>query len=118
MNFDEISLYYKTNPPRVTFGSPEAQKIRMRVTSKFPYDDATKDLGPIVYKTRTTVAPNTPPTSRYCFVDVCLDFTGTSAPDIISLPNEMKDNEVQITLYLDELDCIRLRAIGGYNPYV
>jgi hypothetical protein len=116
--FERLTKYYQTQPPRLSFGGSEGSALQMRVFDKYPDEEATKPLGITVWRHRSTVNLDTAPIVGYCMVDVCLDFSGWSNPDALHLPLEMQNHELEIVVYLDRLDCIRMRAIGGYSPRV
>lgn len=116
--FDKLKNHYKSKPPKINFGEKDALGMQVRITGKFPFDESTRDVGPIVWRKKLALDADTKSAAHYGHVDICLDFTGDTIPETIPLPSEMKGQKIELTLYLDELDCVRMRAIGGYLPSV
>jgi len=116
--FERLTQHYQTQPPRLSFRGSEGSAMQMRIFDKYPDEEATKPLGVTVWRHRSTASPDVAPAVGYCMVDACLDVSGWNNPDALPLPVEMKNHELEIVVYLDCLDCIRMRAIGGYLPRV
>ncbi len=112
---ERLTEHYLIQPPQLSFGGSEGTAIQRRVFDKWPDQEATNPLGGIaVWRYRTTSSPEATPSIGYCVVDACLDVSGRGTPDALPLPLEMQNHEVEIIVYVDHLDCIRMRAIGSY----
>lgn len=48
-----------------------------------------------------------------CVANACLDASGHGNPDAFPVPPEMQGQELEVTVYVDPLDYIRMRTIGG-----
>jgi hypothetical protein len=59
--------------------------------------------------------PGIPSPDGYYIVDTDLDLSGSICPDVLQLPSEMQGQELWIEIYVDRLNCIHMRAIGGYK---
>jgi hypothetical protein len=107
--------HYQIQQPRLSFGESEGSAVQMCLFDKWPDQEAIKSLGVVVWRHKTMASPDTAPTIGYCMVNAYLDLSGRSNPDALPLPREMQNHELQIVVYVDYLDCIRMRAIGGYT---
>ena len=112
---EKLTKHYQTQPPKLDFGGSEGTAFQTQVFEEWPDHEAIKPLGGVtVWRYRTAVSPKDILNVRYCVVDVCLDVSGRDTPAALPLPPEMQNQPTEIVVYVDHLDCIRMRAIGSY----
>lgn len=110
-----LKKHYENRAPRLSFGGSEGDAVQTRSYDKWPEKETMQTLGVVVWRDHVKASPNISSPDGYRVVDACLDVSGTLDPDALPLPPEMQGHELQIAIFVDNLDCIRMRAIGGYS---
>jgi hypothetical protein len=118
--FDRLKIHYEQCPPRLSYNGLEGTNVIGKRYSKLP---TAEELGPLgkdslqVWHKKVPATTGTLPVEGYCVIEACLDVTGRSNPDALPLWPEMEGHELYIDIYVDNLNRILMRAIGGFTSY-
>lgn len=115
---EKLIAHYKLNPPRLSYDGREGRDVKGAAYPSWPKEEEIKLLGVgsiAVWRGRIPGTKIELPVEGYCVVDACLDETGRFIPEALPLWPEMEGHELSIIVYVDRLDCVRMRAIGGFT---
>ncbi len=115
---NRLRKHYEQYPPRLSYGGTEGKNVTGKPYLKWPHEEESKSLGVgsvKVWHKRIPTVTSMLPVEGYCVVNACLDETGRFNPEALPLWPEMEGHELDIVVYVDMFDCIRMRAIGGFT---
>jgi hypothetical protein len=115
-----LKTHYEQYPPRLSYGGNEGKNITGKRYQKWPTEEEFNSLGIAAVKVwheKLPATADTFPVEGYCVVDTCLDNSGRLIPDALPLWPEMEGHELSICVYVDRLDRIHMRAIGGFTSF-
>lgn len=118
-NVERLRTYYQKLPPCMSYGGSEGESLKGKVYAKWPEEELSASLGgPIVWRSHILAMPDVPVPDGYCSVDACLDSSGLQNPEALPLFPEMEGHELRVVVYVDCLNRIWMKAIGGFtaNP--
>ena len=90
---ESLMQYYKSHPPRLSYGGSEGEGFRALAFEKYPHEEANKLFGSgciVVLRGRFPDLRSDLPVEKYCVISVCLDSWGNSMPGAIPLLPEME----------------------------
>ena len=115
---ERLTNYYKQNPPRLSYGGSEGENMRGKVYLEWPKEEEVTNRGEVVvWLENIEASSDAPPIEGYCIVDVSLDPSGHKNPDALPLFPEMKGHALRIAVYVDSLDRIHMKAVGGFSSH-
>lgn len=117
---NRLMTHYKQYPPRLSYGGNEGKNLTGKSYQKWPTEEELNSLGIAAVKVWYEKYPPTTdklPVEGYCVMDACLDESGRLTPDALPLSPEMEGHELSICVYVDMLDRIHMRAIGGFTSF-
>jgi hypothetical protein len=117
---NRLRTYYEQYPPHLSYGGNEGKNVTGKPYQKWPTEEEFDSLGIAAVKVWHKNLParaNAFPIEGYCVVDACLDESGRLTPNALPLWPEMEGHELLICVYVDRLDRIHMRAIGGFTSF-
>ncbi len=112
---ERLIQHYLNQAPLLSFTAQEGDSLKVRQYHEWPEKEAGEELGAPVWRGHEKASSNTPPPDGYCVIDACLDASGFKNPGTLPLHPQMRGQEIRIIVYVDTLNCIHMRAIGGYS---
>lgn len=117
---NRLTNHYEQHPPQLSYGGSEGKNVTAKIYPSLPHEEMSKPLGvgsvQIWFKefpaTKTSL-----PIEGYCVVNACLDETGRLNPAALPLWPEMEGHGLRVMIYADMLNCIQMKAIGGFTTY-
>lgn len=111
---ERLRAHYQIQPPRYSFkGSSEGLTMEAQLFDKRPNQKAIDLEIPVWREFKQANAGVS--LDGYCVVNVLLDASENGNPEMLPLPPQMEGHELETEIYVDCLNCIRMRAIGGYT---
>jgi hypothetical protein len=109
MEAKKIEAYYGKHPPKLGYNGVSGKGTEVSFLASWPEPLSNEHLIRVVWQTeRSGCAPQ-----KHCLVDAFLTCSENEIPDTLCLPSEMEGCELSVIVYVDNLDCLRMRAVSG-----
>jgi hypothetical protein len=113
---EKLKKSYQELPPKPSYDGIGGEGIcPTRVSPQWPKEEEQITLGISVWCERFPATEIFLPIEGYAIMEVCLDASGNMRPEVFPLWPEMEGHETWVVIYVDPLNCIRMKAIAGFT---
>lgn len=116
----KLKNHYEQNPPYLSYESNQGNGLKFTLRSERAGKEEFEFLGvgsAVVWRADIQDSEDVFPVEGYGIVEAILDVSGVSIPEELSLFPEMEGHAVNIIVYVDMLNCVRLKATGAYTSH-
>ncbi|MDP1609399.1 MAG: hypothetical protein Q8L98_08840 [Chlamydiales bacterium] len=113
---ERLKTHYQQLSPKPSYDGMGGERIwSTKPYSQWPKEEEKIIAGIPVFTKRFPASEKSLPIEGYRIVEACLDVSGCTNPEVFPLWPEMEGHEIWVTIYVDALNCIRMKAIAGFT---